>query len=178
MSNYVVLARFGNQKDKEVMKLNTALSGAGYIISEWPFHITMAAYENLDINLLCEWTSEFALMHKKQKISFSSVSILPPGGEHTETAVLCLNPAHSKKFVDFYYDFHEKNEEYCTGIGSLNSIAEDQPIMHATIATVGIKEMQKALELIFSENVFGEAEMNALEIYTYPMKMVKRFALM
>lgn len=177
MSNYVVLARFNEEKDMQLIKLKKILSNAGYSVAEWPPHITISAYENFDEQLLCKWTSNFASKHKRQKIALNSISILPPDGEHKETAVICLNPAHSKSLTDFYYDFHEKYEEYCTGIGLFNSITHGNPIIHSTIGIVKVNEMQKIIELIFSQDIFGEAEITALEVYTYPMRLIKRFDL-
>jgi len=177
MSNYVVLARFDAEKDNQINILRKTLSDEGYSVPEWPFHITIAAYENIEEELLCNWTADFASKQMNQKIVLNSLSILPPGGEKTETAVLCLDPAHSKSFVDFYYDFHQKYEEYCTGIGWYNSITHGNPIIHATISIIKVKEMQKAMEIIFSQNIFGYANINALEVYTYPMKLIKRFEL-
>ena len=177
MSDYVVLARFDEEKDNQINTLRKALLDEGYAIPEWPAHITIAAYENFDEKLLCDWTAEFASKHTKQKIVLNSLSILPPGGGKNETAVLCLDPAHSKTFVDFYYDFHQKYEKYCTGIGWYNSISHGNPIIHATIGIIKVKEMQKAMELIFSQNIFGYAQMVALEVYSYPMKLIERFEL-
>lgn len=177
MSNYVVLARFNEEKDMQLKKLKKVLSDAGYSVPEWPPHITISAYENFDEELLCKWTSNFATKHNKQKISLHSISVLPPGGEHAETAVICLEPAHSKSFIDFYYEFHEKYEEYCTGIGWFNSIKHGNPVIHATIGIVKVTEMQEMMELIFSQNIFDETEITALEVYTYPMKLIKRFDL-
>ena len=177
MSNYVVLGRFDKEKDNQINILRKTLLDKEYSIPEWPPHITISAYENFDGELLCNWTANFASKHIKQKIALNSLSILPPGGEHTETAVLCLDPAHSKAFIDFYYDFHQKYEEYCTGIGWYNSITHGNPVIHATIGIIKVKEIQKAMELIFSQNIFGYAEINALEVYTYPMKFIERFEL-
>jgi 2'-5' RNA ligase len=178
MSNYVVLARFNEEKDLQLKKLKKVLSDEGYPVPEWPPHITISAYENIDEELLCKWTSEFASKHHKQKITLHSISVLPPGGEHTETAVICLSPAHSQSFIEFYYDFHEKYEEYCTGIGWFNSITHGNPIIHATIGIVKVTEMQKLMELIFSQIIFGATEITALEVYTYPMRLIKRFDLL
>ena len=177
MSDYVVLARFDEEKDNQINILRKLLVDEGYSIPEWPPHITIAAYENFDEELLCNWTADFASKHTKQKVVLNSLSIFPPGGENAETAVLCLDPAHSKTFVDFYYDFHQKHEEYCTGIGWYNSISHNNPIIHATIGIIKVKEMQKAMELVFSQRIFGYAVINALEVYTYPMRLIERFGL-
>ena len=174
MSNCIVLARFDEEKDSQIGILRKALSDVGYSIPEWPFHITIAVYENIEKELLCNWTKEFASKHKKQKFIFNSLASFPPRGEQNEV-VLFLPPSHSKTFVDFYYDFHQQYEEYCTGIGWHNSITHDNPIFHATIGATNMKEMQKAMEIIFTHNIFGCAEINALEVYTYPMKLLKSF---
>lgn len=177
MSNYVVLARFSEEKDIQFKELKKVLSDKGYVVPEWPTHITIGAYENIDEDLLYKWTSDFASKHNRQKVALNSISILPPSVDHNETAVICLDPAHSISFINFYYDFHEKYEEYCTGIGLFNSIANGNPVIHATIGIVKITEIQEMMELIFSQNIFGEVEITALEIYTYPMKLIQRFDL-
>lgn len=38
----------------------------------------------------CEWTAEFDAKHTKQSIALHAISVLPPRGEHTETAVIAL----------------------------------------------------------------------------------------
>ncbi|MEA4863225.1 MAG: hypothetical protein AB7F40_07145 [Victivallaceae bacterium] len=178
MSNHVVIVRFDEETDKRIMFLRKMLIEHGYPVQEWPPHITIAAYENLSKELLCEWTSEFSAKNRKIGIALKSLSILPPYGEHSKTAALCLEPSYSKQFVDFYYSFHEKYEEYCTGIGWFNSIVHGNPIIHATIGTIEVAALQKAMELIFSTSVFGPVEVTALEVYTYPMALIERFDLM
>jgi len=178
MANYVVLARFDKETDKRFIDLQKQMVDSGYSISEWPPHITIAAYENINENLICGWTSEFVSKQKEKiEVALYSMSVLPPGGEHHDTAVLCLDPAHSKTFVDFYYSFHEKHEKYCTGIGWYNSIVHNNPIIHATIGIVPVKEMQKAMEIIVTSGVFRKTEITALEVYTYPMELIQRFEL-
>ena len=177
---YVVIARFDAATDNKLNKLRKRLheNGCLHTIPEWPPHITIAAYENINENLICGWTSEFVSKQKEKiEVALYSMSVLPPGGEHPDTAVLCLDPAHSKTFVDFYYSFHDKYEEYCTGIGWFNSIKHDNPIIHATIGIVQVKELQKAIELIISSGIFGKTEITALEVFTYPMKLIQRFEL-
>jgi hypothetical protein len=177
MSSYVVIARFDQNTNDKLLILDEKLKASGYSISEWPPHITIAAYENIDENSICDWTSNFTKTHNEIIIGLHSINILPPGGEHTDTAVLCVNPAHSKKFVDFYYEFHEKFEECCTGIGYYNSISHGNPVMHATLAIIKINEFQSAMNIILKSNVFGNAKINALEVYTYPMKLIERYEL-
>ena len=126
---------------------------------------------------MLQWTEKYAARQYRFKVGMFALSILPPYGEHTDTAVLCLNPSHSKTLVDFYYGFHEKFEDYCTGIGWYNSIRHGNPVMHSTIGIFDVATMQNALNIIFAAGVFGEAEITALELYTYPMRLMKRFEL-
>lgn len=127
MNRYVVLARFDKNTEEKLIALRREMTNAGYASSEWPPHITLAAYEDLDAEALCDWTGEFVREHTRQKLTFGSVSLLPPYATHRETAVLCLNPVHAKPFVDFYYAFHEKYESFCKGIGSFSAVSEDKP---------------------------------------------------
>ena len=99
---------FDKNTEEKLIALRREMTNAGYASSEWPPHITLAAYEDLDAEALCDWTGEFVREHTRQKLTFGSVSLLPPYATHRETAVLCLNPVHAKPFVDFYYAFHEK----------------------------------------------------------------------
>lgn len=176
MSQYVVLARFDKNTEEKLLNLRREMTNAGYASSEWPPHITLAAYEDLDAEALCDWTAEFVREHTRQKLAFGSVSLLPYA-THRETAVLCLNPVHSKSFVDFYYAFHEKYESFCKGIGASSAVSEEKPVIHCTLGVMRITELQDALELVFKNDVFAQAEVTALEIYTYPMRLIKRFDL-
>jgi hypothetical protein len=59
MADYVVIARFDEKTDRRVTYQRNMPRGAGYIVPEWPPHVTIAAYENLYVEPLNEWTSEF-----------------------------------------------------------------------------------------------------------------------
>jgi hypothetical protein len=179
VANYVVMARFDDATDKKLLRLQEILIVNGYqkAMNEWPPHITIAAYEGADEQALLQWTEEFANCQHGFNVGLFALSILPPGGEHKDTAVLCLNPSHSRVLIDFYYGFHDKYEDYCTGIGWYNSIRHGNPIMHSTIGIFDVATMQKALETIFAADVFCEAHITALELYTYPMRLIQRFEL-
>ena len=179
MANYVAMIRFDETTDQKILRLQDKLVTNGYqkAVNEWPPHITIAAYEGADEQALLQWTEEYAARQQSFKIGLFSLSVFPPGGDRKDTAVLCLNPSHSKNLVDFYYGFHEKYEEYCTGIGWYYSIGHGNSIIHSTIGIFDVTTMQKALEIIFAEGVFGETKITALELYTYPMRLIKRFEL-
>jgi hypothetical protein len=179
MANYVAMIRFDEETDRKMLILQEKLISDGFqkSINEWPPHITIAAYEGADEKDLLMWTEEYMFRQRSFNIGLFALSILPPGGDHANTAVLCLNPSHSKTLVDFYYGFHEKFEDYCTGIGWYNSIRHGNPVMHSTIGTFDIASIQKAQEIIFESGIFSVAKITTLELYTYPMRLIKRFEL-
>lgn len=174
MSNYVVIARFNSATGKKLNKLRKSFTDAGYSVPEWPVYITIGAYENIDEKLLCDWTENFCKSHKSVNVNLCSLETFPP---NKNSNVLYLAPSYSKTFVDFYYDFHQKYEEYCTGIGKYNSIKDDSPSIHCTIAEISTNNLQIAMKLVFNSNCFGQAEITALEVYTYPMRLITRFEL-
>lgn len=180
MANYVVVARFDDATDKKLTELQSVLQENGYInaISQWPPHITIAAYENVDKDTLLQWTEKFTDKYSTFDVLLSSLGVLPPDGEYTETAVLFASPSPSKGLIDFYYAFHEKLDEYCGNLGWMYSAKCVHPYaIHATIGIFEIKRMQQALEMIFAKPIFGMAKITALEVYTYPMELIRRFKL-
>ncbi len=174
MSNYVVIARFDRITDGILNKLRKSFANAGYSVPEWPIHITIAAYENMDEKRLCDWTEAFCESHTRVDVHLCSLGTFLP---NNNSNVLYLAPAYSKTFVDFYYGFHQKYEEYCTGIGRYNSIKDDSPSIHCTIAEMDTDHLQNAMKLVFDRNCFKQAKITALEVYTYPMSLIKRFEL-
>jgi 2'-5' RNA ligase len=180
MANYVVIARFDNETNEKLNTLRKHLCEEGYIkaISEWPPHITIAAYENVDIHALLQWTEEFSKKYLTFDVMLASLGVLPPGGERTETAVLYASPSQSIDLIEFYYAFHEKLDEHCGNLGWWYSKKFGYPAIHSTIGIFEVAQMQKAMELIFEQRIFGKAKIIALEVYTYPMELIERFDLM
>lgn len=175
MSNYVVIARFDDATDKKLNRLRKTFSNTDYSVPEWPVHVTIGAYENIDEKLLCNWTEEFCKSHKSVSFNLCSLGTFPPNQNGN---VLYLAPAYSKTFVDFYYDFHQKYEKYCTGIGRYNSIKDYSPSIHCTISEVNTEDLQNEMKLVFDSNCFGQAKITALEVYTYPMRLIRKFKLL
>lgn len=176
---YVVLARYDDVTDQKLTTLQANLREEGYIkaISEWPPHITIAAYESASIDEILHWTEDFSSKHSAFDIMLPSLGIFPPGGENSETAVLFAAPAQTIKLIEFYYAFHERLDEYCGNLGWLYSAKFGHPVMHSTIGMFEIKQMQKALEMILAQPLFGMAKIIALEVYTYPMELIQRYEL-
>ena len=176
MGKYVVIARFDDTTTNKFNELRTQLfvKGAMSQITEWPPHITFGAYENIDIKILLDWTKQFANKTREFETSFTSLGILPPGEKHPDTVVLFASPSPSKDLLDKYYSFHEKLDEYCGEIGKLYTAKSLQAI-HSTIGVFEIPQIQKATEIIFQNKIFITAKIVALEVYTYPMKLIQRF---
>jgi len=176
---YVVMAVFDDATSQKLSSLRKYLYESGYTtsLSEWPPHITIAAYENVELDALLRWTDKFSKRFQPFDISFASLGVFPPGGENIETAVLFAIPSQSKNFIDFYYMFHEELDEYCGKLGWFYSAKFGYPAIHSTIAVVDVAKIQKAMEAIFVSELPCGAKIIAMEVYTYPMKLIKRFEL-
>lgn len=177
MKKYVVIARFDDDTNQKMLSLRDKLMSKGYSVQKWPPHITLAAYENCDEESIKDWIRSFVKSHHEIEVGMNSITILPPSDEHTETAVLCFAPTHKKDFVDFYYHFHDRLDEYCTGIGYYYSKAFNNPIFHSSIGVFNVNCLQDVMNIIFSSDAFGSAKINALELYTYPMQLIERYEL-
>ena len=177
MRDYVVIARFDEATDKSLFSLRDKFEHAGFCIQEWPPHLTIAAYENIEEKLLRDWSEEFSKNHNSFEIVLHSLGVFPPSGDKGESSVLFLAPAHSKTLIDFYYAFHAKHEEYCTGIGWYNSIVHGNPVIHCTLGVIDKGKLQEAINAVFESNTFATAKITALELYTYPMRLIQRFEL-
>ena len=177
---YIVVARFDEATENKLNTLRTHLCEADCMkdISPYPPHITIAAYEDVELDALLHWTGEFTKKYAALEILISSLGVLPPGGEHTETAVLYASPSPSKGLIDFYYAFHENLDEFCGSIGWMYSAKSVHPYaIHSTIGIFEIAQLQKAMEIIFEHEIFGIAKIIALEVYAHPIELIKRFEL-
>lgn len=179
MANYVVVARFNDEATNRLINLRKNLYERGLMkeISEWEPHITIAAYEDVDIHKLLQWTEEFIKKYYVFEVLFSSLGVFPPHGENTKTAILFASPSPSEALVNFYYDFHKKLDDYCGDIGWWYSAKFLYPVIHSTIGIFEVKQIQKAIEIIYEHQIFELTRIVALEVYTYPMKLIQRFEL-
>ena len=80
---HVVFARFDDETDNKLTDLKNKFAEyqSNKAVTDFPPHITIAAYENIDIDKLCSWTAEFSKNHKEFKIAIPSLGIFPPKGE-------------------------------------------------------------------------------------------------
>jgi GrpB-like predicted nucleotidyltransferase (UPF0157 family) len=177
--NYCVVARFDEATDKKLTELKAAFLAEGYggVATNWPPHITLATYETVSGDTLKTWTAEYAGAQAPFDVALASCGILPPGGDKAETAVLYAAPCSSRQLIDFYFGFHTKLDEYCGDSGWFYSAAFGHPAIHATIGIVDVKRLQRALELVFAGGIFGKSQIEALEVYKYPMELVARYEL-
>ena len=173
-----MLARFDDLTTIKLEDLRTDLYKAGYLekVSEWKPHITFGAYEDIDIKSLLEWVKEFSKNCYTFDMSLSSFGILPPSKNYPDTAVIFIAPSPSKKLFSSYYGFHKKLDEFCGKIGYPYSAACTHAYpFHSTIGVFNTSKLQTSLEYLFRHFTPITAKIIALEVYTYPMKLIKRF---
>ena len=122
--------------EEKLIALRREMTNAGYASSEWPPHITLAAYEDLDAEALCDWTGEFVREHTRQ----ADVRLCEP------SAAVCHAPRNRravpepgarKTFCRFFtMRSTKKYESFCKGIGSFSAVSEDKPVIHCTLSVV------------------------------------------
>jgi len=77
--------------------------------------------------------------------------------------------------INFYYGFHEQLDDYCGNLGWLYSTAYGHPVIHSTICLIDCAKINLAVKHF--HETFGQTKIIALEVYTYPMRLIKRFEL-
>ena len=80
--DFVVIARFDDAAEEKFIALRRCLRKRGLVraLSEWPPHITIAAYETVELDALLQWTEEFCRGHRAFGVRFPSLGLFPPGG--------------------------------------------------------------------------------------------------
>jgi hypothetical protein len=144
---------------------------------DWPPHITLACYENINLSLISDWTKEYTARYNSFEIYFSSLGIFCHNETCPDTDVIYLVPSFSRELTEFYYGFHDRYDEYYDDIGWSYSMKYGQPAFHSSISLCKISDFNKVFQYLYSNFVSFYAELVALELYTIPMKLVTRFEL-
>lgn len=179
MQKICVIARFDKELENKFMewKKNAyALQKVYYADRHWKPHLTLAAYEDVNISDLCDWIGEYTNNKLSIPIQFSSLGVFPHS-QLLDTDVIFLNPCDSKELIKFYYGFHEKFDDCCGDFGFKYSATYGNPVFHSTILISHKDYFNQTLDYL--RNVFKEIDGSivALEVYDVPMKLIKRYEL-
>lgn len=177
MKKHVVIARFDPETDAQLtawkqlaLKMMTAAPANS---SEWPPHMTIAAYEDAPVEGLIRWCDEFAAEHSPIEIVFANLGLIPHG-PNRPTDVLSVAPCNSLALTQFYYDFHAKYDEFAGEYGRRYSAAWVHPVFHSTIAICKKEELHSVLSPLC--DVFRPVcgRIVALELCENPYRLVHR----
>lgn len=177
MQKYVVAARFDEETNAVLERWKRAACEEQNQIyadaAEWPPHITIAAYEDVDVESLCQWTALCASKCAPLDISFGSLGIFPHG-KNSSKDVIYAAPANSLQFTEFYYGFHQKLDEFCGSYGWNYTIACGHPVFHSTIAICDKQDFACVFEKICSILCPLKGKIIALEVYENPKRFLYR----
>lgn len=180
MKKHVVIARFSKETDElfeEWKKKLYDLQETHYEdAAAWPPHMTIAAFEEMNADDLCGWTSEYAGKFNDISVLFRSIGVFPHGGKSDKDVIYAV-PANSKTLTDFYYGFHAKYDEYCGNYGKFYTAACGHPVFHATLSMCKDKEFHKVFDELRSNFAGIFARIVALEVYENPIRLIGRYEL-
>lgn len=180
MQKHVVVARFDNEtndilnewKAMAYEKQNITYDDA----TDWPPHITIAAYEDVDINELCKWVSEYAAHNSKIEIFFCSLGVFAHG-KQLDTDVIYVTPTNSLEVINFYYGFHDKLDEFSGEYGWDYTAKCKHPVFHSTITICNKQDFNMIFDKLRDDFCQISGYITALEIYENPKKLISRFEL-
>lgn len=180
MQKHVVVARFDEKTDAlftkwkgEALELQLKRFGAS---AEWPPHLTVAAYEGVPVDALCDWVCEYAGRFDEIDIRFGSLGVFAHGAT-LDTDVIYAAPANSAALTDFYYGFHEKLSVYCGDYGRQYTAKFGYPIFHSTLALCKASEFNRLFDDLRGKFCGVAGKIIALEVYENPMRLIGRYPL-
>jgi hypothetical protein len=180
MQKHVVIARFDGKTDelfREWKKEAFNLQDNQYEdAAAWPPHLTIAAFEGMNINELCNWTYEYAKKSYEIAIKFSSLGVFAHGG-NSDTDIIYIAPGNSRELTDFYYGFHEKYDEHSGNYGWRYTAKYGYPVFHSTITRCKAGEFNNIFDKLRDEFIEVSGRIAALEIYENPIRLIARYEL-
>lgn len=179
MKEYCVIARF-DEKTEEVLskwkQIAYSIQKSYYADKPWAPHMTIAAYEDIDETLLCNWVEEYSKSKAPLQIEFKSLGV-HTHGQAFNTDVIYASPCVSLPLVDFYYGFHQKLDEYCGSFGFEYSIKCGYPVFHSTITVCDKNDFNSIFDYFRDNFISISGTIVALEVYEIPMRLIRRFEL-
>lgn len=180
MQKYVVIARLDETTDTlfnqwKIKAYN--LQSIQYLnATSWPPHITIAAYENIDVNDLCSWVFEYTKDLYEIDVYFSSLGVFAHG-KNLDTDVIYVNPNSTVNLTEFYYNFHKKFDEYCGNYGKDYILKSENLTFHSTITICKKEDFNKIFDRLRDDFNVVRGKIIALEVYKNPMELINRYEL-
>lgn len=180
MKKHVVIARFDDAANavlNEWKAMADKIQNTSYEDSAaWPPHISIAAYEDVNISKLCDWVSEYTSKNPQIEVCFASLGVFAHGRQH-ETDVIYASPANSIEFTNFYYGFHSRLDEFAGEYGRNYTAKYKHPVFHSTITVCSNQDFNSVFDRLREEFHVIKGKITALEIYENPIKLICRYEL-
>ena len=179
MAIHVAIARFDDRTtealDRYKADLTCFLSMDG--TGEWPPHLTLGSYENLDPSKLCAWAEEYAGRCSRISLKMDTLGVFCRSEQFPDTEVIFVAPSTPPALCEFHYGFHEKYDELFSRAGWDFSLKKGQPTFHSTVVVCKTTEFHIAMDYLRENFKPLDATIEAIEIYEVPMKFIGRYPL-
>lgn len=133
VQKHVVIARFDAQTDQIFTRWRRALGASQSARADdsaaWPPHLTIAAYEGVDIGALCAWTREYTASRTCVDLCFGSLGVFAHGPSG-DTDVIFAHPNESAALTALHHDFHQNFDEFCGEYG--RTVRPNAPVSYCT----------------------------------------------
>lgn len=177
VQKHVVIARFDAQTDQIFTRWKCALGASQSARADdsavWPPHLTIAAYEGVDIGALCAWTREYTASRTCVDLCFGSLGVFAHGPAG-DTDVIFAHPNDSAPLTALHTDFHQKFDEYCGEYGRHCTPQSPDLVLHATITICHKDEFNAMFDRLRAQFSAVCATITALEVYENPCRLVER----
>jgi len=180
MQKHIVIARFDDETDELFRQWKK--SAFNLQVNQYedatllPPHLTMAAFEDMNPDDLCNWTCNYSKNSCTIDVKFSSLGVFAHG-KNLDTDVIYIAPGNSMKLTEFYYNFHEKYDEFCGNYGWKYTAKYGHPVFHSTITICNACEFNNVFDMLRDEFREISSKIVALEVYEDPIKLICRYEL-
>lgn len=157
---YYVVAFFDDETNYKFKKINVALNNNNIKTIDLEPHITLAAYSEIEKNVLVDWISKICENEKSFEVNFNHIGMFG-------LDVVFLAPRISEELMVFYKKIHSKYDELCGKEGYNYSLLSSNWIPHSTVVMGSKNDVLKSIPIIGErfEPFFGK--INKIAIYEY-----------
>ncbi len=119
MAGYCAIALLDDGAREKIISLQRALGRT----ENFSAHITLAVYDNIDEDVLVDWTKQIVKTHKPFSFFYSSIGLM-------YRCNVFANPNTTLQLLQLYTDFHQRYDELCV---DYNSMKNGQWLQHTSI---------------------------------------------
>lgn len=176
---YLVIARFDDDADALVCRMKAAAAAGQKTLcsdsSDWPPHITLAAYEDVDIRALRAHVAKFAEHFPAVGITLDSLGVFGHS-DGDDTDAIYLAPSPTPAFCGLYWSLHSKFDDFCGDYGRAYTAGGAIPF-HCTLTVCRKDDFSGVFDSLRDGFKPITAQIRTIEIYENPKKPVAIYRL-